>query len=214
MADPALSRASKAPAGFGVIAVIAVIAACDIGAKVSAQSKRLIWHFNAVDHPGTLRYANRLYRRDHVNAGRRFTPDRTGDPTAVAAGIDRRRCVARLAGTIDAQAAGRGRLMSDTWGLVTFKFALVAAVTGVFSLASASMGIAGVCLQLCLGSLFKVGARPLQMDLLQRRLRFESAMGAAAGVVQLQRHHRIGDDVLREMLGKLDLSEADLGVVK
>lgn len=105
MADPALSRASSASTGFGVIAVIA---ACDIGAKVSAQSKRLIWHFNAVVRPGTLRYANRLYRRDHVNAGRRFTPDRTGDPTAVAAVIDHRRCVARLAGTIDAQAAGLG----------------------------------------------------------------------------------------------------------
>lgn len=30
----------------------------------------------------------------------------------------------------------------------------------------------------------------------------------------VQRHHRIGDDVLREMLRKRDLSEADLGGVK
>lgn len=30
----------------------------------------------------------------------------------------------------------------------------------------------------------------------------------------LRRHHQIGDDVLREVLGELDLSEANLGSVK
>lgn len=30
----------------------------------------------------------------------------------------------------------------------------------------------------------------------------------------LSRHHQIGDDVLREVLGELDLSEAKLGQVK
>jgi hypothetical protein len=30
----------------------------------------------------------------------------------------------------------------------------------------------------------------------------------------LSRHHRIGDDVLREVLGELDMSEANLGSPK
>lgn len=30
----------------------------------------------------------------------------------------------------------------------------------------------------------------------------------------LSRHHQIGDDVLREVLGELDLSEANIGLVK
>lgn len=61
--------------------MIAVIAACDIGAKVSAQSKRLMWHFNAVDRPEIQRYANRLHRSDHAHIDRHFTSDRTGDLT-------------------------------------------------------------------------------------------------------------------------------------
>jgi hypothetical protein len=31
---------------------------------------------------------------------------------------------------------------------------------------------------------------------------------------KLSRHHQMGDDVLREVLVELDLSEANLGVVK
>lgn len=186
---------------------------CDIGATVSPQSKRLIWHFNAVDRPGTLRYANRLYRRDHVNAGRRFTPDRTGDPTAVAAVIDHRRCVARLAGTIDAQAAGLG---ADERCLGSGDVQVRPGCSGdgrVF----AGQRQYGHCRSLpstVPWFPFQSGRKTASDGPVVASLAFESATGAAAGVVQLQRHHRIGDDVLREVLGKLDLSEADLGVVK
>ncbi|MNV47415.1 hypothetical protein D3C71_1392830 [compost metagenome] len=65
--------------------------------KGHLKSKRLIWHFNAVDCPGTTLYANRLHRPDPVDAGRRLAPDRTGGSVAVATGADCRRCLARLA---------------------------------------------------------------------------------------------------------------------
>ena len=50
--------------------------------------------------------------------------------------------------------------------------------------------------------------------LLMHRLQSEALMNRCLGSCDVQRHHRIGDDVLREMLRKLDLSQADLGVVK
>lgn len=46
---------------------------------------------------------------------------------------------------------------------------------------------------------------------LERRLRLKAQR---LKLYKLSRHHQIGDDVLREVLGELDLSEANLGVVK
>lgn len=119
--------------------------ACDIGARARSQSKRLTCHFNAVDCLGITLYANRLFRPDPVDAGRRFAPDRTGDPVAVTVGM------------LQGEA-----LMNDASGLVTFR------------------------------------------ALRAQRLELYS----------LSRHHQIGDDVLREVLGELDPSEVKLGAVK
>ena len=53
-----------------------------------------------------------------------------------------------------------------------------------------------------------------QMDLLERRLRLKALRAQRLELYSLSRQHEIGDDVLREVLGELDLSEAKLGSVK
>ncbi|EJM52644.1 hypothetical protein PMI28_04580 [Pseudomonas sp. GM48] len=57
-------------------------------------------------------------------------------------------------------------------------------------------------------------ALAFQMDLLERWLRVKALRAQRLELYSLSRHHQIGDDVLREVLGELDLSEAKLGVVK
>jgi CPA1 family monovalent cation:H+ antiporter len=52
------------------------------------------------------------------------------------------------------------------------------------------------------------------MDQLERRLRLRALRAQRLELYSLRRHHRIGDDVLRQVLGELDLSEANLGPVK
>ncbi|MBV4460069.1 Na+/H+ antiporter [Pseudomonas sp. COR58] len=57
-------------------------------------------------------------------------------------------------------------------------------------------------------------ALAFQMDLLERRLRLKALRAQRLALYSLSRHHQIGDDVLREVLADLDLSEANLGQVK
>ncbi|MEN5311071.1 Na+/H+ antiporter [Pseudomonas koreensis] len=57
-------------------------------------------------------------------------------------------------------------------------------------------------------------ALAFQMDLLERRLRLKAVRAQRLELYSLSRQHQIGDDVLREVLGELDLSEANLGSVK
>ncbi|MBK5560453.1 Na+/H+ antiporter, partial [Pseudomonas sp. TH05] len=57
-------------------------------------------------------------------------------------------------------------------------------------------------------------ALAFQMDQLERRLRLKALRAQRLELYRLSRHHQIGDDVLREVLGELDLSEANLGPVK
>ncbi|WP_458373325.1 Na+/H+ antiporter [Pseudomonas laurylsulfatiphila] len=57
-------------------------------------------------------------------------------------------------------------------------------------------------------------ALAFQMDLLERRLRLKALRAQRLELYSLSRQHQIGDDVLREVLGELDLSEAKLGSVK
>jgi Na+/H+ antiporter len=57
-------------------------------------------------------------------------------------------------------------------------------------------------------------ALAFQMDLLERRLRLKALRAQRLELYSLSRHHQIGDDVLREVLSELDLSEAKLGQVK
>ncbi|MGF6555387.1 Na+/H+ antiporter [Pseudomonas sp. S30_BP2TU TE3576] len=57
-------------------------------------------------------------------------------------------------------------------------------------------------------------ALAFQMDLLERRLRVKALRAQRLELYSLSRHRQIGDDVLREVLGELDLSEAKLGAVK
>jgi len=57
-------------------------------------------------------------------------------------------------------------------------------------------------------------ALAFQMDLLERRLRVKALRAQRLELYRLSRQHQIGDDVLREVLGELDLSEAKLGTVK
>ncbi|PRB55290.1 Na+/H+ antiporter [Pseudomonas sp. MYb2] len=57
-------------------------------------------------------------------------------------------------------------------------------------------------------------ALAFQMDLLERRLRLKALRAQRLELYSLSRHHQIGDDVLREVLGELDLSEANLGTLK
>jgi len=53
-----------------------------------------------------------------------------------------------------------------------------------------------------------------QMDQLERRLRLRALRAQRLELYSLRRHRRIGDDVLRQILGELDLSEAKLGQLK
>ncbi|WP_426206155.1 Na+/H+ antiporter [Pseudomonas sp. TWP3-1] len=57
-------------------------------------------------------------------------------------------------------------------------------------------------------------ALAFQMDLLERRLRLKALRAQRLELYNLSRQHQIGDDVLREVLAELDLSEANLGQVK
>lgn len=57
-------------------------------------------------------------------------------------------------------------------------------------------------------------ALAFQMNLLERRLRVKALRAQRLELYKLSRHHQIGDDVLREVLAELDLSEANLGVVQ
>ena len=57
-------------------------------------------------------------------------------------------------------------------------------------------------------------ALAFQMDLLERRMRLKALRAQRLELYKLSRHHQIGDDVLREVLGELDLSEANLGQIK
>ena len=57
-------------------------------------------------------------------------------------------------------------------------------------------------------------ALAFQMDLLERRLRLKALRAQRLELYSLSRQHQIGDEVLREVLGELDLSEANLGQVK
>ena len=57
-------------------------------------------------------------------------------------------------------------------------------------------------------------ALAFQMDLLERRLRLNALRAQRLELYRLSRHHQIGDDVLREVLADLDLSEANLGPMK
>ncbi|GAB6408212.1 Na+/H+ antiporter [Pseudomonas sp. MHK4] len=57
-------------------------------------------------------------------------------------------------------------------------------------------------------------ALAFQMDLLERRLRLKALRAQRLELYSLSRHHQVGDDVLREVLADLDLSEAKLGQVK
>lgn len=57
-------------------------------------------------------------------------------------------------------------------------------------------------------------ALAFQMDLLERRLRLKALRAQRLELYKLSRLHQIGDDVLREVLADLDLSEANLGQVK
>ncbi|MDT3310740.1 Na+/H+ antiporter [Pseudomonas sp. rhizo66] len=57
-------------------------------------------------------------------------------------------------------------------------------------------------------------ALAFQMDLLERRMRLKALRAQRLELYNLSRHHQIGDDVLREVLADLDLSEANLGQVK
>ncbi|MGF6088049.1 Na+/H+ antiporter [Pseudomonas sp. 18173] len=57
-------------------------------------------------------------------------------------------------------------------------------------------------------------ALAFQMDLLERRLRVKALRAQRLELYSLSRQHQIADDVLREVLGELDLSEAKLGQVK
>ena len=52
-----------------------------------------------------------------------------------------------------------------------------------------------------------------QMDQLERRLRLKALRAQRLELYSLSRHHQIGDDVLREVLADLDMSEANLGSV-
>lgn len=57
-------------------------------------------------------------------------------------------------------------------------------------------------------------ALAFQMDLLERRLRIKALRAQRLELYRLSRQHQIGDDVLREVLADLDMSEANLGQVK
>lgn len=53
-----------------------------------------------------------------------------------------------------------------------------------------------------------------QMDLLERRLRLRALRAQRLELYNLHRQHQVGDEVVRQVLGELDMSEANLGPVK
>mgnify|MGYP005982912037 FL=1 len=53
-----------------------------------------------------------------------------------------------------------------------------------------------------------------QMDQLERRLRLRALRAQRLELYSLHRQHKSGDDVVRQVLGELDMSEANLGPVK
>lgn len=53
-----------------------------------------------------------------------------------------------------------------------------------------------------------------QMDLLERRLRLRALRAQRLELYELHRQHRVGDEVVRQVLGELDMSEANLGQVR
>ncbi|MGY4640896.1 very-short-patch-repair endonuclease [Pseudomonas sp. TE24901] len=53
-----------------------------------------------------------------------------------------------------------------------------------------------------------------QIDLLERKLWLRALRAQRLELYSLSRHHQMGDDVLREVLADLDMSEANLGVMK
>jgi len=53
-----------------------------------------------------------------------------------------------------------------------------------------------------------------QMDLLERRLRLRALRAQRLELYNLHRQHQVGDEVVRQVLGELDMSEANLGQVK
>ena len=57
-------------------------------------------------------------------------------------------------------------------------------------------------------------AQASKMELLESRLRLKALRAQRLELYSLRRHHEIGDDALGEILKDLDLSEANLGVVK
>ncbi|MFC6339391.1 Na+/H+ antiporter [Pseudomonas sp. CCM 7891] len=57
-------------------------------------------------------------------------------------------------------------------------------------------------------------ALALQMDQLERKLRLKALRAQRLELYNLSRQHQIGDDVLREVLADLDMSEANLGLQK
>ncbi|KAA0945026.1 MULTISPECIES: Na+/H+ antiporter [unclassified Pseudomonas] len=57
-------------------------------------------------------------------------------------------------------------------------------------------------------------ALALHMDQLERKLRLKALRAQRLELYSLSRHHQVGDDVLREVLADLDMSEANLGHIK
>ncbi|MCF1489648.1 Na+/H+ antiporter [Mitsuaria sp. RG] len=53
-----------------------------------------------------------------------------------------------------------------------------------------------------------------QMDQLERRLRLRALRAQRLELYELHRQHLVGDEVVRQVLGELDLSEANLGQVR
>ncbi len=53
-----------------------------------------------------------------------------------------------------------------------------------------------------------------QMDLLERRLRLRALRAQRLELYELHRKHLVGDEVVRQVLGELDMSEANLGSVR
>ncbi|HKS14308.1 MAG TPA: Na+/H+ antiporter [Pseudomonas sp.] len=53
-----------------------------------------------------------------------------------------------------------------------------------------------------------------QMDQLERRLRLKALRAQRLELYNLRRQHQVGDDVVRKVLGELDMSEANLGHVR
>ncbi|MDD2047378.1 Na+/H+ antiporter [Pseudomonas putida] len=53
-----------------------------------------------------------------------------------------------------------------------------------------------------------------QMDQLERRLRLRALRAQRLELYKLHRHHQVGDDVVRQVLGELDMSEVNLGAMK